>query len=108
MTTRTASCVCGQLSATCEGEPVRVSVCHCLACQKRSGSSFAAQARFPADKVVTSGEAKVFHRTADSGERLAAEIPNARLHRVENASHWIPHDTPETFASEIDAFLKEG
>ncbi len=40
------------------------------------------------------------------GERLAAEIPNARLHRVENASHWIPHDTPETFASEIDAFLK--
>lgn len=68
MISRTASCLCGQLSATCEGEPVRVSVCHCLDCQKRSGSSFAAQARFPVAKVVTSGAAKVFHREAESGE----------------------------------------
>jgi hypothetical protein len=36
---RTATCRCGQLKATCEGEPVRVSVCHCLDCQKRSGSA---------------------------------------------------------------------
>ena len=28
------------------------------------------------------------------------------LVRVENASHWIPHDTPETFAREIANFLK--
>ena len=39
------------------------------------------------------------------GERLAREIPGARLVRVENASHWIPHDTPETFAHEVGAFL---
>ena len=39
------------------------------------------------------------------GERLAREIPGARLVRVENASHWIPHDTPETFAREVGAFL---
>lgn len=47
-------------------------------------------------------------QTIRDGERLAAEIPHARLHRVENASHWIPHDTPEIFAAEIDAFLNEG
>ncbi len=34
-------------------------------------------------------------QTIRDGERLAREIPNARLVRVENASHWIPHDTPE-------------
>jgi pimeloyl-ACP methyl ester carboxylesterase len=39
------------------------------------------------------------------GERLAREIPNARLVRVENASHWIPHDTPEIFAREVGSFL---
>ena len=32
MTTRTASCRCGALSVTVTGEPVRVSVCHCLNC----------------------------------------------------------------------------
>ncbi len=42
------------------------------------------------------------------GERLSMEIPNARLVRVENASHWIPHDVPGTFADEIAKFLKEG
>ena len=44
-------------------------------------------------------------QTIRDGERLAAEIPNARLVRVENASHWIPHDTPEIFAREVGRFL---
>ena len=55
MTTHTASCRCGQLRATATGEPVRVSVCHCLNCKRRSGSAFAAQVRFPADRVTISG-----------------------------------------------------
>lgn len=67
MTTRTASCQCGQLSAICVGEPVRVSVCHCLDCQRRSGSSFAAQARFPEEAVTIAGEHKTWQRTAESG-----------------------------------------
>src|SRR5690606_22654765 len=52
-----------------EGEPVRVSVCHCLACQQRTSSAFAAQARFPADRVTIHGEAKVWTRVADSGNK---------------------------------------
>ncbi len=44
-------------------------------------------------------------QTIRDGETLAAEIPNARLVRVENASHWIPHDTPEIFAREVGRFL---
>ena len=44
-------------------------------------------------------------QTIGDGERLAEEIPNARLVRVENASHWIPHDTPERFAEEVARFL---
>ncbi len=63
-------CRCGQLRAECEGEPVRVSVCHCLECQKRSGSAFAAQARWPDQKVRVTGEAKAWTRVADSGHRV--------------------------------------
>ena len=70
MNTRTATCRCGQLRAICEGEPVRVSVCHCLDCQKRSGSAFAAQARWPDAQVAVTGEAKSWVRTADSGHRV--------------------------------------
>lgn len=46
-------------------------------------------------------------QTIRDGERLAREIPNARLVRQENASHWIPQDAPEEFAREILAFLHE-
>jgi hypothetical protein len=64
--TRTAACRCGQLSAVCAGEPVRVSVCHCYDCQRRSGSAFAVQARFSADAVMISGEHKVYEHVGDS------------------------------------------
>lgn len=67
MTSRTASCSCGQLRVTCEGEPVRVSICHCLECQKRTGSVFATQARFPRDHVTVEGYSSEWTRRGDSG-----------------------------------------
>ncbi|RZL35388.1 MAG: GFA family protein [Rubrivivax sp.] len=67
MTNRLASCSCGKLSAQVEGEPIRVSVCHCLACQRRTGSVFAAQARFSRANVTTRGEGKQFVRVGDEG-----------------------------------------
>lgn len=70
LTTRTASCRCGHFKATVTGEPVRVSVCHCLACQRRSGSAFSAQARWPADQVAIEGQSKSWTRTADSGNTI--------------------------------------
>jgi len=66
MTDRTASCRCGQLKATATGEPVRVSVCHCLNCKKRSGSAFAVQARWPSAQVKIEGRSRAFVKIADS------------------------------------------
>ena len=70
MTTRRAECSCGQLAAICEGEPVRVSVCHCLDCKRRTGSAFSNNARFPEDKVSFAGSAKTFTRIGDAGGRV--------------------------------------
>lgn len=67
MTTRTASCSCGQLRLACEGEPVRISICHCLECQKRTGSVFATQARFARAGVTIEGRASNWSRQGDSG-----------------------------------------
>lgn len=65
--TRRAACACGQLSATIEGEPVRVSVCHCHDCQRRSGSAFAAQARFPRAAITLVGAWRTWEKRGGSG-----------------------------------------
>ena len=71
MTHRIASCSCGQLIAHVTGDPVRVSVCHCIACQRRTGSVFGAQARFPATSVTIEGTSKEFIRVGDEGGRVS-------------------------------------
>ena len=64
---RVASCSCGRLVAHVRGEPARVSVCHCLACQRRTGSVFAEQARFDRSHVTIEGQATEYRRTGDEG-----------------------------------------
>ena len=71
MITRRAECSCGQLSAVCSGEPVRISVCHCLACKRRSGSAFSWNVRFAEDDVSIQGRAVEFTRIGDMGGRVS-------------------------------------
>jgi hypothetical protein len=66
--THEAACSCGQLTLTAEGEPVRISMCHCLACQRRTGSAFGIQARFPAERVDIAGRHRSYVRISDAGE----------------------------------------
>lgn len=69
MPSRTASCSCGQLRIEVEGEPLGVGLCHCLACQQRTGSVFAALASFPAPFKVF-GVATEYVRVGDQGSRF--------------------------------------
>jgi hypothetical protein len=68
MTVRHAACSCEQLRLTAEGDPVRISVCHCLACQRRTGSAFGFQARFLAERVRIEGYSSEYVRISDHGE----------------------------------------
>jgi hypothetical protein len=68
MTTREAACSCGQLRLVAEGEPLRISMCHCVACQRRTGSAFGFQARFPRDRVEIAGRSSEYVRVSDEGE----------------------------------------
>ena len=97
---RTASCQCGAVRIVCEGEPVRISVCHCLDCQKRSGSAFAAQVRFPADRVTLTGETRSWWRAGDEG--MVADhhfCPNCG-----STVAFIARDFPDVVAVPIGAF----
>ena len=67
MATRDAACSCGQLRLEAEGDPIRISMCHCLACQRRTGSAFGIQARFTSDRVHVVGRFSDYVRPSDDG-----------------------------------------
>ena len=64
---RTARCVCGGFRVNVRGDPARVSICHCFACQQRTGSVFGCQSRFPEADVTFEGESKTYVRVGDAG-----------------------------------------
>jgi hypothetical protein len=100
MVERTASCRCGQLKAHASGDPARVSVCHCLACQKRTGSAFSAQVRFPRDQVRIEGESRDWVRTADSGH----EVTYSFCPRCGSTVHYTGGNFPGLTAIALGAF----
>ena len=51
------------------GAPLRTSVCHCRACQARTGSAFGAQVRFRAEAIALAGEVRHWSRVGDEGTR---------------------------------------
>src|SRR5262249_22471820 len=97
---RLATCSCGQLRIACEGEPVRISVCHCLACQKRTGSVFGAQARWPDAQVTVSGKSSTWERIAESGHKVTYRFcPNCG-----STLAWVIEGWPGVTAIALGAF----
>src|SRR5262245_51270776 len=70
MTNRRASCSCGQLNLTIEGEPARISMCHCLECQRRTGAVISNQASFRREQITCAGKSTAWTRTAESGNAI--------------------------------------
>lgn len=63
----TGRCLCGTVSYTITGEPVRTAQCHCKDCQRASGTGHMSLAFFNSDDVDIQGEVASFAVTADSG-----------------------------------------
>ena len=100
MTSRVASCSCGQLRLTCEGEPVRISICHCLECQKRTGGVFGTQARFPREAVTIEGRATQWTRAGDSGQTCTFHFCPVCGSTV----YWRPTALPDFVSVAVGAF----
>lgn len=101
---RLASCSCGQLTASVVGEPVRISICHCLACQRRTGSPFSQQVRFRREDVTASGVSSAYEQAGDEG-------PGARFHfcpRCGATVYYEPLGLPGCIAIPVGAFADPG
>jgi hypothetical protein len=83
---------------------VRVSVCHCLDCQRRTGSAFSAQARFPRDRVTLSGEASTYVRVGDSGRKAHDRF----CPRCGSTVAYTNENLPELIAIPLGAFADPG
>ncbi|MGH7060294.1 MAG: GFA family protein [Stellaceae bacterium] len=67
---RLAHCHCGLLRATTSGEPLVVAICHCKACQRRTGALAGSVAAFEQAQVTIEGDTKIFDRIAESGRKV--------------------------------------
>ncbi len=90
MATRQATCHCGQLRLEAEGEPLGVSICNCLACQRRTGSAFGMQAGYKAQQVEVTGRYSDYARISDEPDRK------------EHVFHFCPECGSQVFYTEPD------
>jgi hypothetical protein len=82
MTTRRAACSCGQLQLMIEGEPSRISMCHCLECQRRTGAVISNQAvsTLALSSGIASADPSI--SSSEGGVSPASKSPSVRPPRV--------------------------
>ena len=62
---RTVQCHCGSLRVIASGEPERLYMCHCRACQHRTGAVVHSRCTYPKSQVRIEGDNKIYERDAD-------------------------------------------
>ena len=67
---REAHCGCGSLRIETEGEPTFVIMCHCEACQRRTGAPYGVGAYFEVGQTRISGDTNSYSRPTDGGRTL--------------------------------------
>ena len=63
-------CLCGSVRYRCAANPVYAYFCHCLDCQKESGSPFVTELFVPRSAVELTGKTSRYTRTGDSGKSV--------------------------------------
>lgn len=68
----TASCHCGAIAYEAQIDPARVTICHCLDCQKLTGSAYRVSVGTDRDRfTLLQGSPSTYVKTAASGARRA-------------------------------------
>lgn len=95
-----AQCACGNLTVTPHGPPRLTALCHCFACQRRTGSPFSANAFYAIDCVEISGASTEFIRTAESGRKVRMHFCPACGSTV----YWLPDAAPSVIGVAVGLF----
>jgi len=101
---RRAQCACGGLSVEAEGEPQVVSACHCLECQRRTGSAFGLAAFYARESVHPSGPASVYVRKAESDNSVVFHF----CPTCGTTLYWEREGAPERVGIAVGGFADPG
>jgi hypothetical protein len=85
---------------SCSGDPAQVSLCHCLACQRRTGSIYGIGAFFARETITVAGDAKAYTRSSDSGYSVTFHFCS----HCGSTVYWKPDRKPEMVAVAVGAF----
>jgi hypothetical protein len=100
MNQRIATCGCGQVRIECRGEPVRLSICHCLDCQRRTGAPFGTQSWFPQEHLTITGTTNEYVRAVEGGNRISFHFCPTCASTV----YWLLSDRPGIVAIAVGMF----
>ena len=82
-------CVCGAVRYAAAGLPLRVTVCHCTWCRRRTGTAFGTECVFPVDAV-----------------RLEGASLRSYRHRSDVSGRWIEQDFCSACGSNVGLRLE--
>jgi len=74
--TLTGGCVCGKVRYRTDGPPLRITVCHCTWCQRRTGTAFGTECVFPIDRVTV----------------VDSSFMRSYRHRSDLSGRWVEQD----------------
>jgi len=84
----TGECLCGQVTYTITGDPLRMAQCHCKDCQRATGTGHVNNAFFKSEQLEIKGNLKAYAKATDTGNS--------------NIRHFCP-DCGSRIYSEIEA-----
>lgn len=82
-------CVCGGVRYVTEGLPLRITICHCTWCQRRTGTAFGTECVFRLEAVSVQGEPLRSYR-----------------HRSDLTDRWVEQDFCSACGSNIGLRLE--
>jgi hypothetical protein len=56
----TGGCLCGSVRYAVDAEPIRQLLCHCIDCQRHTGTAFLSAMVFPADSIEITGSLTIY------------------------------------------------
>lgn len=98
--TREAICSCGRLKVICYGEAELVSMCHCLACQRRTGSPYGVAAFYFRKNTEVIGSFVSHRRSSDTGYDVVFHFCG----HCGSTVFWEPSRKPDMVAIGVGSF----
>jgi hypothetical protein len=110
----TGGCMCGKVRYECTADPIFMGNCHCLDCQKATGTAYEAAIGIPAPALKVTGTVKYHEVKADSGNTISRGFCPECGSRLLGKTSGVPDlamitagslDDPTQYVPQLDIYI---